>query len=131
MKMNMTQYAGDMYLNLEDVRGSGPKQLKIEAVEEGSFDKPVLRFNDDTLLSLNATNTKTLIRSYGPESDDWIAKTVELRLGETVFQGKPKDSVLIFPVSPSIPISERTAPKPSAPKSASDRDREISDDIPL
>jgi hypothetical protein len=62
--MNMMQFAGDLYLSVEDIRSSGPKQLKIEAVEEGSYDKPVLWFNDNTMLSLNATNTKTLIRNY-------------------------------------------------------------------
>jgi hypothetical protein len=124
MKMNMMQFAGDLYLSVEDIRSSGPKQLKIEAVEEGSYDKPVLWFNDNTMLSLNATNTKTLIRNYGPESDDWPGKTVELRLGETVFQGKTRDSILVFPISPPIPISERTAPKP-------DLKPDPSDDIPF
>ena len=67
-----------------------PKQLTIEDVEEGSFDKPVLRFSDNTLLSLNATNTKTLIRVYGQESDRWANKIVELYIGSTQYQGQRK-----------------------------------------
>ena len=123
--MDMRQYAGDLYLGVEDVRSSGPKQLKIESIEEGQFDKPVARFNDGSLLSVNATNCKTLVRVYGVESSDWIGKIVELYVGETMFSGKPRDSVLIKPISPAIPVSERTAPKPAPDP------RDISDDIPF
>jgi hypothetical protein len=55
--MNMTQYAGDMYLNLEDVRGSGPKQLKIEAVEVRSFD-----YRPPSTPGSTATSSRSLAR---------------------------------------------------------------------
>jgi hypothetical protein len=126
--MDMTGYAGDMYLRVEDFRDSGPKRLRIDEIGEGQFDKPVLRFNDNSLLSINATNAKTLIRAYGPESDDWIGKEIELCIGETQFQGRPKDSILVKPVSPPIPIGERKTPKPSKP---TDDPHKIDDDIPF
>jgi hypothetical protein len=98
------------------------------AVEDGSFDKSVLRFNDDTLLSINATNAKTLLRAYGEESDDWVGKMVELYIGSTSYQGQPKDSILIKAISPATPIAERTAPKPVDPDA---KGREIDDAIPF
>jgi hypothetical protein len=124
-KMNMREFAGDMYLKVDDLRGSGPKQLTIKDVEQGAYDKPVLRFSDDTLLSINATNAKVLIRAYGEESDDWVSKVVELYIGPTQYQGQPKDSILVRPISPAIPINQRRTPKPAnGPKP-------IDDEIPF
>jgi hypothetical protein len=123
--MNMKEYAGDMYLRVEDIRDSGPKRMKIDDVEEGQFDKPVLRLSDDTLLSINSTNAKTLIRAYGEESDDWLGKVVELYIGETQYRGAPKDSILVKPISPPIPISERRTPKPA------ENSAPIDDEIPF
>jgi hypothetical protein len=112
--MNMREYAGDMYLKVDDLRSSGPKKVTIDAVEEGSFDKPVLRLSDNTLLSINATNAKVLIRAYGEEGDDWAHKEIELYIGTTSYQGQPKDSILVRPVSPAIPINQRRMPKLSS-----------------
>lgn len=109
--MNMREFAGDMYLKVSDLQSSGPKKVTIDAVTEGAFDKPVLRF-DDTLLSLNATNCKTLIRAYGEEDADWLGKQVELYVGSTSFQGQPKDSILVRPISPPIPGNQRRTPRP-------------------
>jgi hypothetical protein len=131
MIMNMREFAGDMYLKVDDLRRSGPKKVTIRSIEDGSFGKPVLKFNDGTLLSVNATNTKALIRAYGEESDDWQGKVIELYIGPTQFNGVPQDSVLVRPISPAIPISERTPPKPAAAVSREDRAREIDDEIPF
>lgn len=112
--MNMREFAGDMYLKVSDLQGSGPKKVTIDAVEEGSFDKPVLRLDDNTLLSINATNAKALIRAYGEESDDWAHKEIELFIGTTSYQGQPKDSILVRPISPAIPGNQRRTPKPAS-----------------
>jgi len=120
--MNMREFAGEMFLKVEDLRGSGPKKVTIGSIGDGSYGKPVLKFTDGTLLSVNATNAKTLIRAYGEESDDWPAKTVELYIGQTQFKGTPTDSILVRPISPAIPLAKRTAPKPTD---------DISDDIPF
>jgi hypothetical protein len=111
-RMNMREYAGDMYLKVSDLQSSGPRKVTIVAVEEGSFDKPVLRLDDNTLPSINATNAKVLIRAYGEESDDWTNKQIELYVGSTSYQGQPKDSILVRPISPAIPGNQRRPPKP-------------------
>jgi hypothetical protein len=113
--MDMTRYAGDLYLKVEDIRESGPKQVKIEGVEDGQFDKPVAAFNDGTSLSLNHTNVRTLMRSYGPESNDWIGRNIELYIGPTTYQGRVQDSILVKPISPPILLSERKPLKPPKP----------------
>jgi hypothetical protein len=51
---------------------------------------------------LNATNTKTLVRAYGPNSEDWIGKEVELAPGTVKFNGEPQEVVIVKPISPPI-----------------------------
>ena len=113
--MDMTQHAGGLYLRAEDIRESGSKRVKIERVEDGQFGKPVLVLNDGTSLTLNQTNTRTLIRPYGPESRDWIDREIELNLGQTSYEGRVQDSILVKPISPPIPLSERRPLKPVKP----------------
>lgn len=106
-KMDMKKYVGSVFLKPDDLR-EGPVQVTITDIAEGRFDKPNLEFNDGTLLSLNATNARVLAREYGFESDDWIGKVVELKLGEIEYNGKPQESILIRPISPSVENKPRT-----------------------
>ena len=113
--MDMTKHAGGIYLRAEDIREGGPKRVKIESVEDGQFGKPVLVLNDGTSLTLNQTNTRTLVRPYGPQSRDWIDREIELYLGPTTYEGRVQDSILVKPISPPIPSSERKPLKPVKP----------------
>jgi hypothetical protein len=105
--MDMRKYRGDTFIKVDDVRG-GPIQEKIAAVKEGQYDKPDLVFESGDLLGLNVTNTKILVRAYGPNSDDWIDKEVELFLGEVEYQKKMQPSVLVRPISPPLTAKEKT-----------------------
>ncbi len=40
------------------------------------------------------------MRAYGPNSEDWIGKKIELALGQVEFQGKLQNAVIIKPISP-------------------------------
>jgi hypothetical protein len=75
-KMDMTKFGGDQYLKVEDVRASGLVRVTIEAIEDGPFDKPVASLSDGSALQLNITNTRVLIRTWGPNSDDWINREI-------------------------------------------------------
>jgi hypothetical protein len=108
--MDMRKFTGETFIKL-DVR-DGPLQLTIAAVKDGKFDKPNLIFESGEALSLNATNNKALIRSYGPNSADWTGKEVELYAGTVEFQNKPLDAVLVRPISPPLKASERTKIEP-------------------
>jgi hypothetical protein len=69
-------------------------------------------FESGAALSINATNNRILIRSFGPNSDDWIGKEIELFAGTVEFQGRPLDAVLVRPISPPLKPAERTKIEP-------------------
>jgi hypothetical protein len=112
MKMDVSGYLDSGFLKVEHIQATGPRRCVVAAVKPGKFERPDMEFQDGSMLSLNATNMKILAVAYGVESDDWIGKEVELFIGKTEFQGQPRDSVLIKPISPVIPASERKKPTP-------------------
>lgn len=124
--MDITKYLGSAFLRVGDVKVNGPIRMVIESVTEGKFDKPDLTFDDGTRLSLNVTNTRTLARAYGTDGAGWIGKEIELYLGETEYEGKLQESILVKPISPSI--EKRPPPKP---KGESDKRGDLDDEIPF
>jgi hypothetical protein len=114
------------FLKVEHL-AAGPRRVVIASVRPGKFERPDCQFQDDTILSLNATNIRLLANAWGTESGDWVGKEVELYVGKTMYQGASRDSVLVRPISPPIPHHERTkpAPRPSAGRLPLD------DDIPF
>jgi hypothetical protein len=127
--IDMRKYgSGETYLTIADVR-EGPLLMTIAGAKEGQYDKPNLHFETGDILSLNATNRKTLMRAYGPTSNTWIGKQVELMLGQTMFQGAPQDSVIVRPISPALTATEIAAAGAAAPKtSGTDK---MDDEIPF
>ena len=81
--MDMRKYSGETFIKVDDVR-NGPVRVQIAVVKEGKYDKANLVFESGEVLGLNSTNNRTLIRAYGPNSDDWIGKEIELYLGEII-----------------------------------------------
>jgi hypothetical protein len=128
-EMDMSQFAGDVYLRVEDVRESGPVQVTIVAIEDGVFDKPVAVLSDGNTCQLNQTNIRSLIRHWGPNSDDWHNKEIELSVGQTTFNGELVDTIVVRPISPAIPLKGRAQPTLSA-RPASLKS-ELNDDIPF
>ena len=114
--VDMLQYVNSPFLKVEHLR-EGTRKLKIAAIKAGNYNQQVLEFEDtDDQLALNVTNVKTLIAVFGRNSDDWIGKEIELYLGETIYEGKPRESVLVRAVSPAIPFKDRTpSPKTEEP----------------
>jgi hypothetical protein len=123
--MDMRQYAGESFIKVADVKND-PLKEQIAVIKNGKWDRPNLVFESGNLLSLNATNTRTLVRAYGPNGTDWIGKQIELYLGQVETKDGLADSVLVRPVSPPLKSAEQTklAPveakpeqkKPKAPK---------------
>ena len=106
--MDMRRFSGASFLKVDDVRG-GPLREVIVSIKLGKYDKPDMYFEFGDCLSLNATNNVVLIRAYGPNSDDWIGKEIELFVGEVEFEKKPIDAVLVKPISPALKQQERTS----------------------
>jgi len=124
--MDMRKYAGETYIKVDDVR-TGPLDLKVAVVKTGKFDKPDIIFETGEILTLNATNSKTLIRAYGPDSDDWVGKDIRLKLGKAPYQGETVDSVAIEPISP--PITELDRAEAAAKLDSRNDDRGLNDEI--
>jgi hypothetical protein len=106
----------------------GPRRAVIADVRPGRFKGPDMELQDGSVLSLNATNMRTLANAWGTETDGWIGKEIELYVGKTQFQGQDRDSVLVRTISPPIPLGER--PKPKL-KPASNSSAELNDEIPF
>jgi hypothetical protein len=123
--MDMKKFAGEHFVKINDVR-DGPIQGQIAEVREGKkYDKPDLILASGDVLSLNATNTHTLIRAFGTNSDYWVGKMIEMFLGQAKFNGTYNDSVLVRAISPS--------PKDANADKAPDQDKSppLSDEIPF
>ena len=70
---DMSKYASSSFIKVDDLV-EGPEEQVIAEIAEGKFEKPVLTFDDGSKLSLNATNTRALIKAFGPNDKDWIGQ---------------------------------------------------------
>jgi hypothetical protein len=108
--MDMRKFSGEHFIKVDDVR-DGPVQAQIAAVRMGKYDRPELVFESGDVLSLNVTNNQILVRAYGKNSEDWIAKEIELLLGEIEYLGSMQETVRVRPVSPPLkPVDQKKPP---------------------
>jgi hypothetical protein len=113
-KMDLSKYRGSRFLKVDDLR-KRPLRKIIASIEEGAYQKPVATFTDGTKLSLNATNTDTLIDLFGStESADLIDKAIELYVGPMKYQGNVQDGVALrLPAQAALQFDGGPKPKPS------------------
>jgi hypothetical protein len=121
--MDMSRYAGSSFLKPEHL-ADGPRVETITNIQDGRFDRPKLAFESGEKLSLNIANTRALCRVFGPNSHDWLKKTVELSAGTTEFKGETVATIIVRPVSAAVP-KEAQQPLPP-PRDLRD---EIADEI--
>jgi hypothetical protein len=119
--MDMKQYGASAFIGVENLR-DGPRQETIAAVALGKFDRPTVTFESGDQFSLNKTNTRILIKAYGPNSKDWTGKTIELFIGTATYNKEERESVVVRPISPA---KQPEAPTPAPPKA------DMNDDIPF
>jgi hypothetical protein len=103
--MDMKKYSSEHFVKTDDVRDN-PIEDQIAVVKDGKYDKPNVVLESGDVLSLNATNCKTLVRAYGTESDLWIGKTIRLLVGMIEYQGADHEAVVVEPISPPIKKKE-------------------------
>jgi hypothetical protein len=96
--VDMKGYAGKHFVKVDDVR-DGPIEGKIVDISEGNYEKLNLTLDTGDCLSLNTTNTARLVRAFGPDSDGAIDQKVRLVLGELTYQGRPREAVLLEPIT--------------------------------
>jgi hypothetical protein len=109
--MDIRDQINSGFLKVADL-ADGPQRHVIQSVRPGNFGKPDVKFEAGSILSLNATNMRALALAWGTETDNWIGKEVELYIGETQYSGERRDSVLARPISPALPVAERSKPRP-------------------
>lgn len=67
------------------------REFGIEAVTAETFEdgdqKLVLALNNGQKFPLNKTNARTMITSFGRETDLWVGKTIAVRCTTTRFRG--------------------------------------------
>jgi hypothetical protein len=104
--MDMRPFSGRVFLKLDDIR-AGQLELEIADAKPGKYGKPDLYFRSGEILSLNATNCRTLIQAYGPDSTDWVGKQIRLVVGEVEYQGRLQDGIIVEPISPALRATDR------------------------
>ena len=103
---SMKKYAGSRFLRLDDVVDQ-PRREKIAAVvDEGTYGKPILKFESGAQFSCNATNVGTLIAEFGEDSNDWLGGEIELYHGQVKFKGSSQDSVLIRAPKKAVDLND-------------------------
>src|SRR5262249_48698109 len=97
---DLTDFCGKTFIKPDDVRKK-PKREIIADISKGRFDKLELTFESGSVLIPNGTNTRTLRRAYGNDSDALIGKEIELFLGTIPYNGTDNDAVLVKTISPA------------------------------
>ena len=77
--VDLRRYLGNFFIKLSDVQ-DGPIEKTIVAVEDGSYDKANLVFDDGARLPLNATNFRALFAAFGIPLGITFAH-IDIRLG--------------------------------------------------
>jgi hypothetical protein len=123
--MDMRMFAGSSFITVERLR-DGPREETINAIGPGKYERPVATFESGDKLSLNITNTNTLIKAYGPNDQDWIDCVIELAIGDVKYNGGIQEGVVVKPITPPKPPAAQTpVPKPPPPKP------DMNDEIPF
>ena len=99
-----------------DQLGGQPRRAVIEATTvevlgqgENAQQKLVLKFKGaKQRLPLNKTNALSLASAWGPNTDNWIERKVELRPERVLFSGKMVDSIRLHP-APAAPAAAPAA----------------------
>ena len=104
------------YVKCEDLKGKDVTvRIKDVTVEKlGDDEKPVCWFyQKDKGLVLNQTNWDTIEDLHGPESDDWLGKSIVIYPARVMFAGKKVDAIRVREWDPTQPrpngTSRRTA----------------------
>jgi hypothetical protein len=101
---DLKKYSGQRFIKPEHVR-ERPQRDTIVGLREGKFGKLELLLKSGDILSLNATNTETLMNAYGRNSDRLVDKEIEMSFGQLQYNGSDHDAVLVKPISPPDEIT--------------------------
>ena len=114
---NVNNMFPSKWLRASDLQGKEPtvtiERMTMEDVEQGKDAQPVLHFaGKDKGLVLNKTNAMNVATIYGPETDAWIGKNIQLFTTFVDFQGRSVEAIRVKPVQPN---AAPAAPEPAGP----------------
>ena len=96
--MNINDSFPSNYIKAGDLQGQARRLVmeRIESEEIGDDIKPILYFQGAKKgLVLNKTNANLIASAYGPETDGWIGKEIELFPTQTEFRGQTVDCLRV------------------------------------
>lgn len=111
------------------------EQANVEILGQGekAAQKIVLKFGKvKQRLPLNKTNAQVLASAWGPMTDNWLGKQVDLRPEKVLFSGSMVDSIRVHAVTEPPKAASPTQPLPTL-GDATETDRwaeEPADDLP-
>jgi hypothetical protein len=121
--MNIDTAFPGKYLKHADLQGRTVRVIAGECrVEDiGGEEKPVLYFQGkERGLALNRVNAGAIAQAYGPETDHWRGRLIELYPDKTFFQGRMVDCIRVRVPAPSD-TAKPPAPDYPTPAAASHR----------
>ncbi len=124
--MNINEAFPSKYLSAKagDLKGQRHTLTIARIAREDGIDKPILYFhNAKKGLALNKTNAMMIAHLYGPETDGWIGKQIELYEAQVMFNNEFVPSIRVQGPPPQMPSHQGTAgtrpvhpaPDPNAP----------------
>lgn len=93
--------------------------------------KPAIYFeNRSAGLILNKTNATVLASIHGPETDQWVGRSIDLRVEKVSFQGQMMDGIRVAPATQTAATTPATpaTPEPTAPAAPA---YDVEDDVPF
>lgn len=123
------------YLRHADLNGRVFKvAVKTVAMEDvgGGDHKPVVYFEKaDKGLVLNKTNAMSIAQAYGPNTDGWTGKAIELYPDTTMYQGRPTPCIRVRPFYPSASNGATLGQPPASAPAPLVNDANFDDTIPF
>ena len=115
--MNISDAFPSKYVKAEDLAGRDVtvtiKSCTLEDIILGEEPKAVLRFENAAKgMVLNVTNSRTITKLFGPETDNWVGKKIILRAEEVDFKGERVLGLRVSLSKPGEPQSPAQPPKP-------------------
>lgn len=129
-KMNIDEYVTDGGFIKADTVANGPIRDTIADCKPGRYG-PDLHLQGGGILGLNQTNLRALRSAWGPESDNWVGKEVELYLGQTKWQGEVRDSVMVRTISPSTTWNRQSTGQKPLTRAPAKSQQDFDDSVPF
>ena len=113
--MNINQAFPSKWLSAPDIGQARPvvtiARVTEESIQQGEAAKPVIHFvGKQKGMVLNKTNAMNIATMYGPETDNWIGKSITLYTTFVDFSGRSVLAIRIEPTPPQVNTQNAQAP---------------------